>query len=218
MLYIYDCVLAFFTLIFGHNNFTRAFLGFLDTLCQPIFCCCNWWITWYTQRLFFQMFFLNVWYCCSSTLTISIFSTFLFSINLSSQQQYVHCNFHLRSIHILLRCDCLLPFYCQTFCHNIVKRAQCDLPWYIFFTHIFNVNVLLHVTHTHSYSFSWRFWQLWFPEFHLHHLCLISFYTFLSSCSSSTFNLSSLFTSMAFSELSFILWTPNFHVHILLYF
>ena len=74
------------------------------------------------------------------------------------------------------------------------------------------------MSHTHAYSFSWRFWQLSFPKLHLHHLCPISFYTFLSSCSSSKFNLSSLFTSMAFSELSFIQWTPNFHVHILLYY
>ena len=75
-----------------------------------------------------------------------------------------------------------------------------------------------YMSHTHAYSFSCGFWQLWFPELHLHTLCLISFYIFLSSCSSSTFNLSSLFTSVAFSELSFILRTPNFCVHILFYY
>ena len=37
----------------------------------------------------------------------------------------------------------------------------------------------------------------------------------LSSCCSSRFNLRSLLTSMAFSELSFILWTQNFQIFIL---
>ena len=35
---------------------------------------------------------------------------------------------------------------------------------------------------------------------------------FLSSYCSSTFNLRSMLTSIAFSELSYILWTPNFQV------
>ena len=56
----------------------------------------------------------------------------------------------------------------------------------------------------------------------LNFICIIYvwffFYIFLSSCSSSTLNLSSLFTSMAFSELSSILWTLNFNVHILLFY
>ena len=89
---------------------------------------------------------------------------------------------------------------------------------YMFFYTRCSMPMFGYMAHTHAYSLSWRFWQLWFPKLHLHHLCLISFYIFLSSFSSSTFKLSSLFTSMAFSELSFILLTPNFHVHILLYY
>ena len=69
-------------------------------------------------------------------------------ITLSSQQLYVHCNFHQRLVHMLLRCDCLLPFYCQMFCHNNVNRAQCDLSLHVFLYTFFKVNVLLHVTHT----------------------------------------------------------------------
>ena len=29
-----------------------------------------------------------------------------------------------------------------------------------------------YMSHTHTY-FSWGFWQLWFPQLHLHHQCLI---------------------------------------------
>ena len=78
---------------------------------------------------------------------------------------------------------------------------------YMFFKPILKC-VCFFTCHTH----------LWFPELHLRHLCLISFYILLSSWSSSTFNLNSLFTSMTYSELSFILWTPHVHVHILLYY
>ena len=119
---------------------------------------------------------------------------------------------------MLLRCDCLLSFYCQMFCHNIVNRAQCDLPLYVvFFPHIFQCQCFV-TCNTHMLIFSWGFWQLLFPELRLHHLCLISFYSSLSSCSSSTINLISLFTSMAFSEFSFMLCTQNFHLNILLYY
>ena len=59
MLCIYNCLLPFFILQFGHSNFTRAFLGygFLDRFFQPFSYRCNWWITCYTQSLFLQMFF-----------------------------------------------------------------------------------------------------------------------------------------------------------------
>ena len=77
---------------------------------------------------------------------------------------------------MLLRCDCLLPFYWQIFCNNNVNRAQCDLPLY-FYTH-FSLSMFCYMSHTHAYSFSWGFWQLWFPELHLYHLCLIFFFTF----------------------------------------
>ena len=46
----------------------------------------------------------------------------------------------------------------------------------------FNTNVLLHVTHTHVYSFSWGFWQLWFPELHLHHLISDFWFLFTFFC------------------------------------
>ena len=49
---------------------------------------------------------------------------------------------------MLLRCDCLIPFYCQMFCHNNVSRPQCDLLLYVFLHPFFNANVLLHVTHS----------------------------------------------------------------------
>ena len=86
-----------------------------------------------------------------------------------------------------------------------------------FYTHC-SMPMFCYMSHTQAYYFSWGFWQLWFPKLHLHYLWLISLKKILSSCSSSTFNMSSLFTSMAFSELSFILWTPHVHIHILLYY
>ena len=71
------------------------------------------------------------------------------SFILSSEQLYVHCNFHQRPVHMLLRCDCLIPFYCQTFCHNNVNRAQRDFPLYVFFTPIFQCQFFV-TCHTHT--------------------------------------------------------------------
>ena len=52
--------------------------------------------------------------------------------------------------------------------------------------------------------------QLWFLELFSESSMSEFTYNGLSSCCSSTFNLGSLLTSMAFSKLSFILWTQNF--------
>ena len=110
---------------------------------------------------------------------------------------------------MLLRCDCLLPFYCQTFCHKMSTELSV-IFLYMFFTPIFQCQCYV-TCHTlmliifHGGSGNCDF---------LNFICIIHvwflFTFFLSYCSSSTFNLSSLFTSMAFQNSFSYCWLQIF--------
>ena len=74
---------------------------------------------------------------------------------------------------MLLKCDFLFIAKCFA---TIMWTELSVIFLYIFYRY-FSMSMFCYISHTHAYSFSWRFWQLWFPELNLHHLftffCLI---------------------------------------------
>ena len=142
------------------------------------------------------------------TYFFSIYSSFLtiiFSLYFSTSFVEV---FHKRGVHMLHICNCLLFSIAEQFVTKTLPEFSV-LFIYKFLHPFFNANVWLYVTHTGLFFIGAPIAVIFktSSESSMSDLTL----SVLSCCCSSTFNLCSILTSIAFQELSYILWTLKFH-------